>query len=71
MRRTTLAVTLIALGALSACGSTMSDRALSGGGIGLASGVVLGAPGAAAIIGAGVGALTDQSQVDLGEPIWK
>ena len=65
MRRTTLAVTLTALGALSACGSTMSDRALSGGGIGLASGVVLGAPGA------GVGALTDQSQFDLGEPIWK
>ena len=54
-----------------AYGSTMSDCALSGCGIGLASGVVLGAPGAAAIIGAGVGALTDETQIDLGEPIWK
>jgi len=59
---------------LAACGSSPTDRALSGGGIGAATG----AAGAAAtggsvgggallggVIGAGVGALTDEDDIDL------
>lgn len=65
--------------ALAACGSSTTDRALSGAGIGSAAGLVggalLGAPLEGALIGgaagAGAGALTDQKDVDLGEPIWR
>lgn len=72
-------VTAVALFALSACGSSTSDRAISGGGIGAGVGAVggllVGAPVQGALIGgavgAGTGALTDESQIDLGEPFWK
>jgi hypothetical protein len=64
---------------LSACGTTPSDRALSGAGIGatagLVTGAIFGAPligaAAGAAAGAGVGAATTPSQVDLGKPVWK
>lgn len=64
---------------LAACGSSTSDRALSGAGIGAAVGAVggalLGDPVTGAIaggaVGAGVGAATDKDQVDLGKPVWK
>jgi hypothetical protein len=64
---------------LSACGSSKSDRALSGGGIGagvgLVGGALVGAPltGAAVggAVGAGTGALTDEDDVDLGKPVWR
>lgn len=63
---------------LTACGSSTSDRALTGGGIGagvgLVGGALVGAPIAGAAIGgavgAGTGALTDEDDIDLGEPIW-
>jgi len=64
---------------LAACGSTTSDRALSGAGIGAASGAVLSAatggdPLNGAIlggaVGAAVGGLTDEDDFDLGDPIW-
>jgi hypothetical protein len=68
-----------ALFSLSACGTSTSDRALSGGGIGAAVGVVggalVGAPLAGAVIGgavgAGAGALTSPNQVYLGKPVWR
>jgi osmotically inducible lipoprotein OsmB len=63
---------------LAACGSSTSDRALTGGGIGagvgLVGGALVGAPIAGAAIGgavgAGTGALTDEDDIDLGEPLW-
>jgi len=72
-------LSVAALLVLSACGSTTSDRAISGAGIGAGVGAVggllIGAPlkGAAigAAIGAGTGAVTDEDEVDLGKPAWK
>lgn len=65
---------------VSACGSSQSDRALSGAGIGAGVGaagsaISGGSPLTGAAIGAGVGAaagaLTDEEDVDLGEPAWR
>lgn len=70
-RGTRILVTLAALG-LAGCGANTTDRALSGGLIGTAGAVVVGAPVlGVALVGAGVGALTDRDQIDLGRPIWK
>lgn len=80
MKRIIVATTLLAsLLALAACGSSTSDRALSGGGIGAGVGAVggalLGAPLEGALIGgavgAGAGALTDKDRINLGKPIWR
>jgi hypothetical protein len=64
---------------LCACGTSTSDRAISGGAIGAGAGAVggalVGAPLAGAALGgaagAGAGALTSPNQVDLGKPAWK
>jgi osmotically inducible lipoprotein OsmB len=64
---------------LAACGSSTSDRALSGGaigaGVGGAAGAVAGHPFAGAALGgaagAATGALTNEKDIDLGKPIWK
>jgi hypothetical protein len=73
-------VALAAALVLAACGSSTSDRAISGGAIGAGTGAALGAVtgtsalGGAALggaAGAATGALTDEDDVDLGEPIWK
>ncbi len=80
-RRFLTAVFLLGISAimLSGCGSTKTDRALSGGAIGAGAGAgagVLtgGGIGRGALIGgaagAATGALTDEDQLDLGEPIW-
>ena len=69
---------LLALG-LSACGTSRSDRALSGAGIGAGAGAVggalVGAPLTGAAVGgaagAATGALTSPNQVDLGRPAWR
>ena len=65
---------------VTACGTSKTDRALSGAAIGAAAG----AAGAAALgkdatsgaaiggaIGAAAGAATDKNDIDLGDPIWK
>lgn len=65
--------------ALSGCGNSKGDRALTGGAIGAAGGAVVGAmvgaPLAGAAIGgaagAATGALTDPRDVNLGRPIYK
>lgn len=68
------------VGLLAACGSTRTDRALSGAGIGAGAGAVGGAvlggdPVTGAVVGgalgAGAGAATRQDEVDLGRPVWK
>lgn len=70
---------LAALG-LAACGSSTSDRAISGGAIGAGAGAAAGAvtggnPITGAIIGgaggAAAGAVTDEEDIDLGKPVWK
>lgn len=80
MNGTILAFTLIVCTAsLAACGNSMGDRALSGGGIGAGvgalGGLLLGAPLEGALIGgavgAGTGALTGNDKVNLGKPIWR
>ncbi len=56
---------------LSACGSSLSDRTLSGGTLGAIGSALIGGDAiTGAIIGVGIGALTNSSQIDLGEPMW-
>ena len=64
---------------LSGCGSSTTDRALSGAGIGAGAGAVgsavtggstVGGAAIGAAAGAAVGAATDEDDVDLGEPLW-
>ena len=70
----------IAALALSACGQSRTDRALSGGGIGagagaLGSAVLGGDPVTGAVVGGAIGAaggaLTDPDDVNLGKPVWR
>jgi osmotically inducible lipoprotein OsmB len=80
MKRIALAASLsLSLLSLGACGTSTSDRAISGGGIGAGAGAIggwlVGAPVAGALIGgavgAGAGALTDKDQINLGKPVWR
>ena len=67
-----LAVLGLALLALAACGTTKSQRGLSGASIGAGVGL-LGGPGGVlvgAAVGGSVGYLTDKEDLYLGEPIW-
>jgi osmotically inducible lipoprotein OsmB len=72
-----LAVALSA--ALSACGTTPGDRAVSGGLLGAGTGAAIGAAagnaGTGALIGglggAAIGALTSPRDVNLGKPPWR
>lgn len=74
----TMALLTAGLG-VSACGSSTSDRALSGGAIGAGAGAVggavMGAPLTGAVIGgaagAATGAMTDEDQINLGKPAWR
>ena len=72
-------VALVAMLGLAACGSSKTDRALSGAGIGAAAGaaggaVTGGSPLTGALLGgaggAAVGGLTDEDDFDLGKPVW-
>lgn len=65
---------------VAACGSTPSERGVTGAGIGAASGAVVGAVTGltvveGALIGAGVGGLTglltDEDDLNLGKLAWK
>jgi hypothetical protein len=73
------AAALVSALALSACGTTPGDRAVSGGllgaGAGAAVGSLAGNAGAGAVIGglggAAVGAATDPCTLNLGDPFWR
>ena len=66
-----LLAALICVASLGACGNSLSDRTLSGGTLGaVGSAIIGGDPVTGALVGIGVGALTNSSQIDLGEPIW-
>ncbi len=78
-RLSTVTIMTLAL-ALSACGSTQGDRALSGAGLGAATGatgsaLTGGDPATGAIlggaVGAAAGALTDPDDIYLGRPLWR
>jgi hypothetical protein len=64
---------------VASCGTSTSDRALSGGAIGAGAGAIggalVGAPLAGAALGgaagAATGALTRPGQIDLGKPAWE
>jgi hypothetical protein len=70
---------VLALLALTACGSSTGDRGLSGAAIGAGAGAVggalvghpLGGAAVGAAVGGATGALTDEEDIDLGDPIWK
>ncbi len=62
------------------CGNTTEERGISGAGIGAGAGAILGAvTGMSVLNGALIGAaaggltgmLTDESQINLGDPVWK
>jgi hypothetical protein len=64
---------------LAACGSSKTDRGLSGGAIGagvgaagsaVTGGSLLGGAALGGAAGAATGVLTDEDDVDLGEPVW-
>lgn len=80
MKITAILTTTILAASLSACGTSKTDRALSGGAIGAGVGAVGsslagGSAGTGALIGgavgAGTGALTDKDDVNLGKPVWR
>lgn len=74
-----LPLLLAALLGLTACGETKQDRVASGAMIGAGSGLVVGAmvgaPAIGTVVGTGVGmavgAATDQSTLNMGDPVWK
>jgi hypothetical protein len=72
MRRM-MVVAVAGLVLLGGCGTTQGDRGLSGAMIGGAIGVVGGGGGVlvGALVGAGVGMLTNTSQINLGRPVWQ
>ena len=61
MRNLALATAAVAVLGLAGCGQTKSDRALSGAGIGAATGAA----------GAAAGYLSDPDDVNLGRPLWR
>ncbi|HZL59807.1 MAG TPA: hypothetical protein VFC38_08905 [Stellaceae bacterium] len=78
MRR--ISILVVAGGMLLAgCGSSPTDRAMTGGamgaGVGALAGLAVGMPITGAIfggaLGATAGALSDPSQIYLGKPVWR
>lgn len=66
--------------ALSACGYSQGDRALSGGALGAAGGAAIGGLTGGSVLGGAVlggaggaaaGALTSPRDVNLGRPVWR
>ena len=84
MNRSARILPAVVLGAamlvLAACGSSTGDRALSGGAIGAGAGAAAGAVTGGSVLGgailggaagAATGVLTDDDQIDLGDPPWR
>ncbi len=77
--RSLMIASTLSLMALAGCGTTTSDRAISGGLLGAAGGAAIGAAtgnaGTGALIGgaagAATGAMTSPDQVNLGNPVWR
>ncbi len=80
MNKFVLAVAAVAMLGLGACGTSRSDRALSGAGLGAAAGTGVSALTGGSLVGGAViggaagalgGGLTSSSDVNLGKPIWR
>jgi osmotically inducible lipoprotein OsmB len=80
IRTFAFAAATLACVSLSACGTSQTDRGLSGAGIGAATGAVIGgvtggSVGTGAVVGAVVGgvvgATTTKDDINLGKPIWR
>ncbi|MDX1593377.1 MAG: hypothetical protein R3298_03950 [Gammaproteobacteria bacterium] len=67
----TLASIAVFATALTACGVTDEERAITGSGIGGAAGYAVGAPVAGALVGGATGVFTEPDDVNMGEPIWE
>jgi hypothetical protein len=79
MLRLTSALAIVGL-LLAACGSSKTDRGISGAGLGAAAGagtaaITGGNPLTGAVLGGAAGGaagvLTDEDDVDLGKPVWR
>lgn len=78
--RTKLLVLAVSALSLAACGSSPTDRTLSGAGFGAGTGAAIGAifggigaiPGAliGGAVGGGTGLVTNERDINLGEPAW-
>ncbi len=65
-------VVILSAVALGACGTSTADRTLSGGGIGAAGALVVGAnPLVGAAVGGVAGAVTNPDDINLGTPWWR
>lgn len=64
------AILAVSVAGLAACGTTETERGLTGAGIGGAAGYAVGAPVAGAVAGGATGVFTDSDDLNLGEPIW-
>jgi hypothetical protein len=81
MKRLSLAsIAVLSAVALTGCGTSTTDRALSGGAIGAGVGAGAGALTGGSVVGgallggaggAAAGALTSPSDVNLGRPVWR
>ena len=79
MKKILCVAALMGVVSLSACGTSQTDRGLSGAAIGAGAGALggalVGSPGTGALLGGAVGgatgALTDKDQIDLGKPVWR
>jgi len=80
MKMLLAATALTSAFALAGCGSSTSDRAISGGALGAGAGAATGAavggsPLGGAILGgaagAAIGAFTEEDDIDLGKPWWR
>jgi osmotically inducible lipoprotein OsmB len=77
MKKTISLAVVMGLLTLTACGSSKTDRGLSGAAIGAGAlgGALVGSPGTGAVLGGvaggAAGALTDKDQIDLGKPVWR
>lgn len=67
-------IAILSLLALAACGTNETDRAVSAGGIGAATGAVVAGPVGALVggaAGATAGAVTEAEDINLGQPVWR
>lgn len=78
LKQILMAASILAALSVAACGTTPTERGLTGAGIGAATGAVIGgvtggSTGAVVggVVGGVVGAVTTKDDIDIGDPPWK